>query len=128
MFLRVPLLAALPTALFCLLPRIAAAEVLERDRYHNIAQMDSQIKELVKSHRNIARLHIYGKSYQKRELLVIEVTDFSSGKSDEKPGVLLTAGLQGDEPGAAEIAVQMLAVLLDRHGTDKAVTDLLNLD
>ncbi len=117
--------AAMLAALLGFTPLGVSADIEEREQYHNAAQMEALIKDMVGRHRNIARLHVYGKSYQKRDLLVVEVTDFAAGKPDEKPGVLLVAGVQGDEPGGSEIAAQMLASLLERHGSDAATADLL---
>jgi murein tripeptide amidase MpaA len=118
------LLSCLLLAAFALVTT-ARADIPERDRYHTAAQMESLLKDLVGKHKAITKLHSFGKSYEKRDLWVVEVTDFSVGKPEEKPGVYLNAAVQGDEPGGSEVALQILAGLLDKYGKDMAVTDLL---
>jgi len=94
-------------------------------RYHNAERMESFLEDLARRHKDRLRLHKFGKSHEKRTLWAVEVTDFSAGKAEDKPGVCVVAGLQGDEPGSSEVALRMLTGLMDRAGPDATVAELL---
>jgi hypothetical protein len=124
MLRALPCLAATSLALITLVPA-ASQPGSPAPGYRSAEQLRDALRELQKRFGKLVRVERYGRSYEKRELWAAEVTDPARGKPEEKPGIAVVAGLRGDDPGSSEVALRMLAKLLERQASDAAVGDLL---
>ncbi len=119
--------AALITALV-LMPTMAApasAFPPEDALYLDHAEMVSAVRETAARKPQIARVFSIGTSYEGRELWAATVSDHVELDEDE-PEVLFDGGMHGREHMSTEMAVALFRNLVDGHGTDRRITELVN--
>ena len=88
------------------------------DCYHDYKEMSQFLKDAHKKYPRLTKLESIGKSYEGRELWLITITDFSTGKPEDKPGVWIDGGVDSDEVIATEVALGMVHRLLTSNDAD----------
>ena len=64
-----------------------------------------------------------GKSYQGRDLWLLTVTDFKTGKPEDKPGIWVDGGVDSDEVVSTEAALGLIHRLVTAN--DKTTKTLM---
>ena len=95
------------------------------DRYHDSRQTVRALERLARLHPRSMKLETIGKSGQGKDIHVAIVTDFSSGKADEKPGIFVEGNIHGNERVAGEAALFLIHQLLTRGKQDPQLSDLM---
>jgi len=75
------------------------------NRYYNHAGVTDICKKLAAAHPDLIKLSSIGKSYQGREMWVLTVTDFKTGKPEEKPGFYIDGNIHSNEIQGTEMAL-----------------------
>ncbi|MEV1078970.1 M14 family metallopeptidase [Streptomyces sp. NPDC050211] len=94
-------------------------------RYHNYAEMTSEINSLVSANPSIASQRTIGTSYQGRNIVAIKISDNVSTDESE-PEVLFTHHQHAREHLTVEMALYLLRELTSDYGTDSRVTSMVN--
>ena len=92
---------------------------LEFDHNHTFAEVVHYLNDVAGAYPNITKLHTIGKSYLGKDLLVLEITNQSTGAGKEKPGYWLDGNLHAGEVMGAEsiwAVVEKLGVERVGHG------------
>lgn len=75
------------------------------NRYYNHAGITDICKKLAAAHPDLIKLSSIGKSYQGREMWLLTVTDFKTGKPEEKPGFYIDGNIHSNEIQGTEMAL-----------------------
>ncbi len=96
------------------------------DRYHTNAEAIGIMRALEELYPGLARVFSMGESREGRELMVAEITNRETGPAHEKPALYLDGGIHAQELTASQVALYVMAHLLNGYGDDPQVTELLD--
>lgn len=99
---------------------------LKFDHNHTYAEVVDYLQKVVRAFPDITRLHNIGKSYQERDLLVLEITNQETGKALEKPGYWIDGNLHASEVMGTEVCLKNIDTLVGQYGRDPFITDLVD--
>ncbi len=102
------------------------AQELRFDHNHTYADVVAYLNQVVRNYPEIARLHNIGKSYEGRDLLVLEVTNQSTGDGLAKPGYWIDGNLHSSEVMGTEVTLKNIDVLVTQYGSDPFITNLVD--
>jgi murein tripeptide amidase MpaA len=109
------------------LPAEASAQLaLSLDRYHSFAEMTAFLQEAARKYPDLARLTSIGKSYQGRDLWLLEVTNRKTGPADAKPALYVNGCLDSAEVVTTEGVLYTIKRLLEGYGRDPAITAIVD--
>lgn len=111
---------------FTSVPSGAQVPELKFDRNHTFGEVVDYLQQVVRAYPEIARLHNIGKSYEGRDLLVLEVTNRRTGDGLTKPGFWIDGNLHASEVMGAEVSLKNIEVLVRQYGKDPFVTNLVD--
>ncbi|MER6346665.1 M14 family metallopeptidase [Streptomyces sp. NPDC001595] len=94
-------------------------------RYHNYAEMTSEINSIVAANPSIASQRTIGTSYQGRNIVAVKISD-NVGTDEAEPEVLFTHHQHAREHLTVEMALYLLRELTGDYGTDSRVTSMVN--
>ncbi|MFJ8635873.1 M14 family metallopeptidase [Streptomyces sp. NPDC093568] len=94
-------------------------------RYHNYAEMTSEINSIVSANSSIASQRVIGTSYQGRNITAIKISD-NVGTDEAEPEVLFTHHQHAREHLTVEMALYLLRELTSDYGSDSRVTGMVN--
>lgn len=95
------------------------------NRYRDNKEIEDLLKQLVAAYPNLAKLESIGKSYEGRDLWVITITNFDEGQESQKAGFWIDGGIHANEIQATEVALYTAWFLLEMHGENEFVQNLL---
>jgi len=96
------------------------------DYYHTYNEVVEILQKLEKAYPNLIKVVSIGKSFEGRDLIIAEVTNHLTGSGTEKPGFYIDGNIHAGEVTGAEISLHTIWCLVNRYGSDKVVTDLLD--
>ena len=108
------------------IPSKAQAQELKFDHNHTNAEVVEYLQQVVSAYPQIARLYNIGKSFEGRDLLVLEITNQSTGDGLSKPGFWIDGNLHSSEVMGAEVTLKNIDVLVKQYGSDPFVTNLVD--
>jgi carboxypeptidase T len=119
--------AALIAALLTLTSSATPASAFppEDARYLDHAEMVATINEIAASRPRIARIFSIGESHEGRGLWAAKVSD-NVGIDEDEPEVLFDGGIHGREHMSTEMAVALFRNLVEGHGTNRRITDMVD--
>ncbi|WP_328448743.1 M14 family metallopeptidase [Streptomyces sp. NBC_00386] len=94
-------------------------------KYHNYAEMNTEIDQRLAAYPNIMNKRVIGKSYQGRDIVAIKVSD-NVATDESEPEVLLTFHQHAREHLTVEMALYLLRELGAGYGSDSRVTSMVN--
>ncbi|MCI3272763.1 M14 family metallopeptidase [Streptomyces cylindrosporus] len=94
-------------------------------KYHNYAEMNTEIDQRLAAYPNIMSKRVIGKSYQGRDIVAIKVSD-NVATDENEPEVLFTFHQHAREHLTVEMALYLLRELGAGYGTDSRITDMVN--
>jgi murein tripeptide amidase MpaA len=93
--------------------------------YHNHAETTAILKNFGEEYKDLCKLYSIGKSFQGKEIWCMEITDYSTGAPDTKPGMYIDGNTHAGEVSGAEVCLFDIEYLLHNYGKDPLVTKLL---
>ena len=93
------------------------------DCYHDYKEMVKFLKDVNQKYPDYTDLVSIGKSFQGRDLWLLTVTDFKTGKPEDKPAIWVDGGVDSDEVIATEAALGLIHRLVTAN--DKATKTLM---
>lgn len=105
-----------------------AAEVqpLNFDHNYTFSEVVDYLDKIIKAYPDITRLHKIGKSYEGRDLLVLEVTNQKNKDPLDKPGFWLDGNLHSSEVMGAAVCLKTIETLVTQYGKDEKITQLVD--
>jgi hypothetical protein len=96
------------------------------DRFLRYDELVAWIDQLAAAHPDLVSVETYGRSFEGRELLLVTVTDASTGAHDSKPAHWVDASIHAVELTATVAACRLLQRLVDGHSAgDPTITRAL---
>jgi murein tripeptide amidase MpaA len=95
------------------------------NRYYTAGETEQILRELAVLYPGLTELYSIGKSFEGRDLWVMEVTDEQTGAAADKPALYLDGGIHAGELTGSAVALYTLGTLLQGYGRDAEVADLL---
>lgn len=111
---------------------IAASNVLRPDvivdwtRYHNSDEAVGLLKQLSTAFPDLTKLTSIGKSYQGKDLWVLELTNRKVKSPEEKPGYYVDGGIHAGEFTGSEQVLYLAWYLCVNYGKNPEVTRLVD--
>lgn len=102
----------------------APTEAQERAGHLTWADIQRSISNWRREHPSLVRVHSLGKTVERREIPLLEITDHRQG-TRERPEVLLVAGVHPREQGPTYTLTRFVDELLKWFGANEVVTSLL---
>ena len=99
---------------------------LRFDHYYSYEQVVEALKALNKAYPKLSHLDLVGHSEENREIWAITITNPTSGKELEKPGVYVDGNIHGNEIQASEVCLYLANTLLTKYGKNEKITKLLD--
>jgi hypothetical protein len=115
------LLLALPAT-----PGLAQGPDIQFDHNHTYSEVVEYLDAVVAAYPSITKLHTIGKSYQGRDLLVLEITNQGTGDGLSKPGFWMDGNLHAGEVMGAEVCLKNIDTLVKGYGSDPFITELVD--
>jgi len=94
--------------------------------YHNFPEMEADLHTLVTAHPAIARLSVFGKSIENRNLYALRISTAPLDRGASLPGVLYVGNIHAREHLTLEQALWLAHYFCEQYGRDPAVTNLVN--
>lgn len=94
-------------------------------KYHNYAEMTTEINSLVSANPSIASQRVIGTSYAGRNIVAIKLSD-NVGTDESEPEVLFTHHQHAREHLTVEMALYLLRNLTSTYATDSRVKSMLD--
>ena len=95
------------------------------NRYHTNLALEEIMKDMAKKHPNIVKLQSIGKSYQGNDIWVLTITDFSTGKAEDKPAMWIDGNIHSNEIQGTEFTLYTAWYLAEMYGDLDFITQLL---
>ncbi len=85
---------------------------LRFDHYYTYDQLSTALKQLADTYPDLARLESVGKSYQKRDIWVMTISNSKTGEEKHKPAIYLDGNIHGNEIQATEVLLYTMNYIL----------------
>jgi hypothetical protein len=96
------------------------------DRYYTYGEMTEQLQSLAAAYPELATLTSQAKTFQGRDVWLVEITNPKTGPAAEKPGFYIDAQIHAEEHATSAAALYAIWHLLVNYGKDDAVTRLVD--
>ena len=96
------------------------------DRYHKYDEIRAFLQDCVREYPNLCRVECIGKSYQDREIQMLEITNHATGPGANKPGVYTDGNTHAGEVTGCEVILYTIKRMLEAYGSDPKVTALID--
>ncbi len=97
--------------------------------FHNLQELESEMKTLVQTYSHLATLSSIGKSVEGRDLWMVRITSNTGApqpKEGEKAGILFLGTHHAREHLSTEVPFFLIKHLLENYGKDEKITRLVN--
>ena len=116
-------------AAFLSFPGLLRAEQVPEitfDHTHTSTETLAYLEKITAAFPDLARLHRIGKSYQGKDLLVLEITNQATGKGRDKPGFWIDGCMHSSETAGGEMSLHTIQTLIRQYGKDPFITRILD--
>ncbi|MDZ7264925.1 MAG: M14 family metallopeptidase [candidate division KSB1 bacterium] len=100
---------------------VLATTKLDFRRYHRYDDMVGILRDFHRAHTDISNLVSIGKSYQGKDIWLLEISRQQSGTVRERPAVFIGGGLRGDELVGTEACLATIQYLLENYSRELRV-------
>jgi len=95
------------------------------NRYHTHDGITEICKKIAAAYPDLVKLGTIGKSYQGREMWLLTITDFKTGKPEEKPAFYLDGNIHSNEIQGSEMALYAAWYLTETYKDIAFIKELL---
>ncbi|MEQ8686560.1 MAG: M14 family metallopeptidase [Imperialibacter sp.] len=96
------------------------------EKYHTTADAYYLLQEWAKAYPNLTKLYSIGETLKGTQLMVLEITNKSTGASEDKPAYYYDGNIHAGELTGAEVALHYTWLLLSSYGKDPRITNLVD--
>lgn len=104
----------------------AAPDTQVHFKHHDNSDMYEVIQRLATNFPHITRLYSIGKSIEKNDLTVLEISDNPGVHEPGEPEFKYIGNMHGNEVTGRETLLQLMAYLCNGYGSDPEIADLVN--
>jgi hypothetical protein len=95
------------------------------NRYNTYAGIVDLMKKINKAYPNLTRLESIGKSYEKKDIYMLTISDFKTGDPDQKPAMYIDGNIHSNEIQGAEFSLYTAWYLTEMFGDLEFINELL---
>jgi len=95
------------------------------NRYYTYEGLVDNMKKIVAAHPDLAKIESIGKSYEGRDMWTMTITDFSTGKDTDKPGMWIDGNIHSNEIQGGEFSLYAAWYLTEMHADNEFIKELL---
>nr|WP_075349107.1 M14 family metallopeptidase [Algoriphagus marinus] len=95
------------------------------NKYYTYEGLVDAMKKIAAAHPGLAKIESIGKSYQGRDIMTLTITDFSVGKSEEKPGMWIDGNIHSNEIQGGEFSLYAAWYLTEMQADNDFIQELL---
>lgn len=95
-------------------------------KYHTYAEIMELLNQWQAAFPELAKVYPIGKTYEERDIYVIELTNQATGPAADKPAYYIDANFHAGEVTGSAVALYTISYLLANYGADASVTALLD--
>jgi len=106
-----------------LLMAIAGSLFAQVSTYPDYEGLRQKLEKIAKDHPNLAQLDNLGTTAGGRQVLVLKM---GTGELENKPAVLLVAGVNATDLAGTEIIMRFIESSIQAYGTNDSITDMLD--
>lgn len=96
------------------------------DHYYRHGELVAALESMVKQHEHIAALSVIGKSYENRDIVLVTLTNRSTGPDRDKPALYIDGNHHAGECVGTMVSLYAIDYLLSNYGKCQTVTGLLD--
>jgi murein tripeptide amidase MpaA len=96
------------------------------DKYHKYGEIRDFLQECVKEYPDLCRIECIGKSYEGREIQMLEITNHKAGPGEDKPGIYTDGNTHAGEVTGCEVILYTVKRILEGYGKDPRITALVD--
>jgi murein tripeptide amidase MpaA len=96
------------------------------EAYLRYEELTRTLHALAQDHPGLCRVESIGKSYEGREIWLVELTNAETGPADEKPAFWVDGNTHAGEVTGSMAALYLIEHLLENYGSDGLATRLLD--
>lgn len=125
----------IPIALLCLFPALLHAQAIslvapdggvDWNRFYTAAETNQMLAEFGALYPELTKIYSTGRSFRGQPLMLIEITNESTGPAEEKPALYVDGGIHAGEFTGSAVATYLIGHLLNGYGNDPRITALLD--
>lgn len=98
---------------------------LSFNKYYTYEGLVDAMKKIAAAHPGLAKIESIGKSYEGRDIMTLTITDFSSGKAEDKPGMWIDGNIHSNEIQGGEFSLYAAWYLTEMHVDTEFIKELL---
>ncbi|HEY0875319.1 MAG TPA: M14 family zinc carboxypeptidase, partial [Vicinamibacterales bacterium] len=95
-------------------------------RYHTYEELTTALRDLAKSHANLAKLVEIAKTREGRTVWAIEIANPAGTPLAERPALLIAGNLEGDQVIGSELALYIAENLLTGYASNPTIRQRLD--
>jgi len=99
---------------------------LDFNRWHDVAELQADMRTLEKAYPKFLKYVSLGKSYGGRDLALMIVNNPDTGPDTSKPAMYIEANIHGNEIQGGEVCIYTIWYLMEHYGEIDAVTRLVD--
>ncbi|MBO3696891.1 M14 family metallopeptidase [Roseivirga sp. E12] len=96
------------------------------NRYYTAEGHAALTKKIADAHPNLVKRVSIGKSYEGRDMWMLQITNFEKGEADRKPGFYIDGNIHSNEIQGAEISIYTAWYLTENYGDVDYITKMLD--
>ncbi len=104
----------------------SATAAADFSKYHSYQELTAELKAIVAANPNVARIASIGKTREGRDIWAVELANPAGTPVDQRPGLLVAAGFEGDHLIGSELALFLVDALTKGYASDPAVKQRLD--
>jgi hypothetical protein len=99
---------------------------LDFNRWHDVAELQADLRTLEKAYPKFLKYIVLGKSYDGRDIAGMIVNNPDTGTDTSKPAMYIEANIHGNEIQGGEICLYTIWYLMENYGRIDRITKLVN--
>lgn len=96
------------------------------NRYYTPEGLAAITKKISDAHPNLVKRVSIGKSYEGRDMWMLQITNYQKGDPDRKPGFYIDGNIHSNEIQGAEISIYTAWYLTEQYGAIDYITEMLD--
>ena len=95
-------------------------------KYLDYAELTASLNELAESNPDLVKMYSIGKTYEGRDMWMVEITNRKKGCPDKKPGMYIDGNHHAGEVTGSAVALYTVWYLVSNYKNDQVVTNLVD--
>lgn len=100
--------------------------VFDPSKYYKYDEMVTLLNQWHEQYPNLTKLYSIGKTYEQREMYMLEITNKATGEGDNKPGYYIDGNFHAGEVTGCAVAMYTINHMLNNYGKEQDMTYIID--